>query len=136
MAIIDGLVVRVGDDRFILPTTSVQMALRPSKESISTVQGKGELLELRGKFLPVHRLHRRFGIAARATCPSDGILVILEVSGKVSALLVDEMVSKQEVVIKNLGAFMQSVPGIAGGAILGDGTIALILDPGTLLQAA
>jgi two-component system chemotaxis sensor kinase CheA len=136
MAIIDGLVVRVGDDRFILPTTSVQMALRPSKESISTVQGKGELLELRGKFLPVHRLHRRFGIAARATCPSDGILVILEVSGKVSALLVDEMVSKQEVVIKNLGAFMQSVPGVAGGAILGDGNIALILDPGTLLQAA
>ncbi len=56
MAIIDGLVVRVGDDRFILPTTSVQMALRPSKESISTVQGKGELLELRGKFLPIHRL--------------------------------------------------------------------------------
>jgi two-component system chemotaxis sensor kinase CheA len=136
MAIIDGLIVRVGGDRFILPTTSVQMALRPAKESISTVQGKGELLELRGKFLPIHRLHRRFGIAARAMCPSDGILVILEVSGKVSALLVDEMVSKQEVVIKNLGAFMQSVPGVAGGAILGDGNIALILDPGTLLQAA
>jgi two-component system, chemotaxis family, sensor kinase CheA len=136
MAIIDGLVVRVGDDRFILPTTSVQMALRPAKDSISTVQGKGELLELRGKFLPIHRLHRRFGIPARATCPWDGILVILEVSGKVSALLVDEMVSKQEVVIKNLGAFMQSVPGVAGGAILGDGNIALILDPGTLLQAA
>jgi two-component system chemotaxis sensor kinase CheA len=136
MAIIDGLVVRVGEDRFILPTTSVQMALRPTKESISTVQGKGELLELRGKFVPIHRLYRRFGISARANSPWEGILVVLEVSGKVSALLVDEMVSKQEVVIKNLGAFMQAVPGVAGGAILGDGNIALILDPGTLLQAA
>jgi two-component system, chemotaxis family, sensor kinase CheA len=136
MAIIDGLVVRVGDDRFILPTTSVQMALRPTKESISTVHGRGELLDLRGKLLPIHRLHRRFGIRSQAECPSEGILVIIEVSGKVSALLVDEMVSKQEVVIKNLGAYMQAVPGVSGGAILGDGNIALILDPGTLLQAA
>lgn len=136
MAIIDGLVVRVGEDRFILPTTSVQMALRPTKESISTVHGRGELLDLRGKLLPIHRLHRRFGIKSQAVCPSEGILVIIEVSGKVSALLVDEMVSKQEVVIKNLGAYMQAVPGVSGGAILGDGNIALILDPGTLLQAA
>jgi two-component system chemotaxis sensor kinase CheA len=136
MAIIDGLVVRVGEDRFILPTASVQMALRPTKESISTVHGRGEVLDLRGKLLPIHRLHRRFGIKAQAECPSEGILVIIEVSGKVSALLVDEMVSKQEVVIKNLGAFLQAVPGVSGGAILGDGNIALILDPGTLLQAA
>jgi two-component system, chemotaxis family, sensor kinase CheA len=136
MAIIDGLVVRVGDDRFILPSTSVQMALKPSRESISTVHGKGEVLDLRGKLLPIHRLHRRFGIVGRSENPWDGILVILEVSGKLSALLVDEMVSKQEVVIKNLGGYMQGLPGIAGGAILGDGNIALILDPGTLLQAA
>ena len=136
MAIIDGLVVRVGEDRFILPTTSVQMALRPAKESISTVHGRGEVLDLRGKLLPIHRLHRRFGITAQAECPSEGIVVIVEHSGKVSALLVDEMLSKQEVVIKNLGAFMQAVPGVSGGAILGDGNIALILDPGTLLQAA
>ena len=136
MAIIDGLVVRVGDDRFILPSTSVQMALKPSRESISTVHGRGEVLDLRGKLLPIHRLHKRFGIAGRSENPWDGILVILEVSGKLSALLVDEMVSKQEVVIKNLGGYMQGLPGIAGGAILGDGNIALILDPGTLLHAA
>jgi two-component system chemotaxis sensor kinase CheA len=136
MAIIDGLVVRVGEDRFILPSTSVQMALRPARESISTVQGRGEVLDLRGRLLPLHRLHRRFGIPAQAEQPSEGIVVILEHSGRVSALLVDEMVSKQEVVIKNLGAFMRNLPGVAGGAILGDGSIALILDPGTLLQAA
>ncbi len=136
MAIIDGLVVRVGTDRFILPSTSVQRALRPTREMISTVHGQGEVLDLRGRLVPIHRLHRRFGIPHEADQPWDGIVVIVEHSGKVSALLVDEMVSKQEVVIKNLGAFMQSVPGVAGGAILGDGNIALILDPGTLLQAA
>ncbi|HLP25350.1 MAG TPA: chemotaxis protein CheA, partial [Acidobacteriota bacterium] len=136
MAIIDGLVVRVGTDKFILPSTSVQMAMRPPKEAITTVHGTGEVLELRGKILPLHRLHRRFGIPADATQPWDGIVVIVEHSGKVSALLVDEMVSKQEVVIKNLGAFMQGLPGVAGGAILGDGNIALILDPASLLQAA
>ncbi|MBI2510777.1 MAG: chemotaxis protein CheA [Opitutae bacterium] len=136
MAIIDGLVVRVGADKFILPSTSVQMAMRPTKDSITTVHGTGEVLELRGKILPLHRLHRRFGIPADATQPWDGIVVIVEHSGRVSALLVDEMVSKQEVVIKNLGAFMQGLPGVAGGAILGDGNIALILDPASLLQAA
>ncbi len=136
MAIIDGLVVRVGEDRFILPSTSVQMALRPAREAVSTIHGQGEMLDLRGKFVPIHRLHRRFGIPAQADNPWDGIVVIVEHAGKVSALLVDEMVSKQEVVIKHLGAFMQGLPGIAGGAILGDGSIALILDPATLLQAA
>jgi len=136
MAIIDGLVVRVGGDRFILPSTSVQMALRPTREAISTIHGQGEVLDLRGRLVPVHRLHRRFGIPADAENPWDGIVVIVEHSGRISALLVDEMVSKQEVVIKNLGAFMQNLPGVAGGAILGDGNIALILDPGTLLLAA
>jgi two-component system chemotaxis sensor kinase CheA len=136
MAIIDGLVVRVGRDRFILPSTSVQRALRPARANISTVQGRGELLDLRGRLVPVHRLHRRFGIPADAENPWDGIVVIVEHSGKTSALLVDEMVSKQEVVIKSLGAFMQGLPGVAGGAILGDGNIALILDPGSLLLAA
>ncbi|HEY8995973.1 MAG TPA: chemotaxis protein CheA [Lacunisphaera sp.] len=136
MAIIDGLVVRVGQDRFILPTTSVQMALRPAEETISTIQGTGEVMELRGRIMPLHRLHRRFNIPADSEKPWEGIVVIIEHSGRTSALLVDEMISKQEVVIKNLGALMQGLPGVAGGAILGDGNIALILDPGSILQAA
>jgi two-component system chemotaxis sensor kinase CheA len=136
MAIIDGLVVRVGADRFILPSTSVQMALRPARENISTVHGRGEVLDHRGRLLPLHRLHRNFGVPADAQQPWEGIVVIVESSGKSWALLVDEMVSKQEVVIKNLGAFMTGLPGVSGGAILGDGGIALILDPGSLLSAA
>ncbi|MFT3783304.1 MAG: chemotaxis protein CheA [Nibricoccus sp.] len=136
MAIIDGLVVRVGEDRFILPSTSVQMALRPPKEALSTVQGRGEVLDHRGKILPVHRLHRRFGISGAVENPWEGIVVIVESNGKANALLVDDMVSKQEVVIKPLGGFLQNLAGISGGAILGDGNIALILDPGSLFLAA
>ncbi len=136
MAIIDGLVVRVGGDRFILPSTSVQRALRPAREHISTVHGTGEVLDLRGKLVPIHRLHRRFGIPAEAQNPWDGIIVIVENNGRATALLVDEMVSKQEVVIKSLGGFMQNLAGVSGGAILGDGSIALILDPGSLFLAA
>ncbi|MFA5263508.1 MAG: chemotaxis protein CheA [Opitutaceae bacterium] len=135
MAIIDGLVVRVGMDRFILPSTSVQMALRPAKEAFTTVHGRGEVLEHRGRVLPLHRLHRRFGIPGAIEVPWEGIVVIVESNDRVAALLVDEMVSKQEVVIKTLGAFLQGLTGVAGGAILGDGNIALILDPASLLSA-
>lgn len=136
LAIIDGLVVRVGTDRFILPSTSVQVALRPARDSLTTVQGRGELVEVRGKLLPLHRLHRRFGVPADTENPWEGIIVVVENNGRQSALFVDEMISKQEVVIKSLGAFMQGLSGVSGAAILGDGNIALILDPNSLLHAA
>ena len=136
MAIIDGLVVRVGADRFILPSTSVKMALRPAREALVTVHGTGEALDLRGKILPLYRLHRQFVIPQAVENPWEGIVVIVEVSGKSKALLVDELLTKQEVVIKNLGGFLQELHGVAGGAILGDGNIALILDPASLFQAA
>jgi len=135
MAIIDGLVVRVGSDRFILPSTSVQMALRPAAAAITTVHGRGEVLEHRGRILPIHRLNRRFQIPGGIENPTDGIIVLVETSDRLTALLVDEMVSKQEVVIKNLGGLLSNLPGIAGGAILGDGNIALILDPTSLFAA-
>jgi two-component system chemotaxis sensor kinase CheA len=136
LAIIDGLIVRVGEDRFILPSTSVQMALRPARENVLGLHGGREMLDIRGHMVPLHRLHKKFGIPARAMEPWDGIVLIIECSGKICALLVDEMVNKQEVVIKSLGAFMHDLPGVSGGAILGDGNIALILDPDALLKAA
>jgi two-component system chemotaxis sensor kinase CheA len=131
-AIIDGLLVRVGPDRFILPTITVQMALRPVASMLARVQGRGEVLDHRGRILPLHRLHERFGIEGAVREAVDGIVVIVETGGKSYALLVDELLNKQEVVIKNLGGFLQNLPGVAGGAILGDGSIALILDPAAL----
>jgi two-component system chemotaxis sensor kinase CheA len=134
-AIIDGLLVRVGEDRFILPTITVQVALKPTQEMLTTIQGRGEVIDHRGKILPLHRLHRRFEIGGAEEDPTKGIVVMIEVGSKVYALLVDELLNKQEVVIKNLGALLQDRPGVAGGAILGDGTIALILDPASLCAA-
>ncbi|MGF1482931.1 MAG: chemotaxis protein CheA [Opitutales bacterium] len=134
MAIIDGLVVRVGQDKFILPTTSVKAALRATPDQLATIQGRAEVLDLRGKTVPIVRLHERFCIETEIQKLTDGIIVITEHFGKPYGLLVDEMVSKQEVVIKSLGNLMQGLEGIAGGAILGDGTIALILDPSTLFS--
>jgi two-component system, chemotaxis family, sensor kinase CheA len=134
-AIIDGLLVRVGEERFIVPTTMVQVALRPSCQMLTTVQGQGEVLEHRGRLLALERLHRRFAIAGAVEEATHGIVVIVESAGRVYGLLVDELLSKQEVVIKNLGAYLHGMQGVAGGAILGDGTIALILDPAGLCAA-
>lgn len=134
-AIIDGLVVRVGGDRFILPSTSVQMALRPTKLGVTTVHGRGEVFDHRGRIVPIRRLHRQFQIPGAIEHPESGILVIMETNDRVTALLVDELVGKQEVVVKNLGGYLSNLPGIAGGAILGDGNIALILDPASLIAA-
>ena len=134
MAIIDGLIVRAGSDRFILPSTSVRMALRPTPDSISTVHGRGEVFDHRGKILPLHRLYRKFGINGAIENPTEGILVVMEANARVFALLVDELLGKQEVVIKSLGAFLHGLAGISGGAILGDGNIALILDPSSLFE--
>jgi two-component system chemotaxis sensor kinase CheA len=100
------------------------------------VRGQTEILVLRGKTIPIVHLSDFFKIEGRAKSPWDGILVLIETFGRPYALLVDEMVSKQEVVIKSLGHMLQSLPGIAGGAILGDGTISLILDPGSILSHA
>jgi two-component system chemotaxis sensor kinase CheA len=133
-AIIDGMVVRVGEDKFILPTTSVQVAIRPTKKQITKIKGKTEVLDLRGKTIPLVRLHRIFSIETEVQEHHQGIVVIIETIGRPYGLLVDEMLSKQEVVIKSLGSLMHNVAGVAGGAILGDGTIALILDPFTLVN--
>jgi two-component system chemotaxis sensor kinase CheA len=81
-------------------------------------------------------LHRRFAIPGAIENPWEGIIVIVENNGRASALLVDDMVTKQEVVIKPLGGFLQNLAGVSGGAILGDGGIALILDPASLFSAA
>ncbi|EDY83274.1 ATPase, histidine kinase-, DNA gyrase B-, and HSP90-like domain protein [Verrucomicrobiia bacterium DG1235] len=136
MAIVDGLVVRVGEDRFILPTTSVKVALRPDENVLAKVQGNQEILNIRGQVIPLFRLHQHFAIPGAISEPKDATVVVVETAGKPCGLLVDDMVSKQEVVIKSLGGMMQGIPGVSGGAILGDGTIALILDPASLISVA
>jgi two-component system chemotaxis sensor kinase CheA len=128
LAIIDGLVVSVGGERYILPIFAVREMLRPSEDMISTVQGRAEMALVRGSLLPIIRLHQKFRVQPRSEHPWESLLIVAENGGKRFCLLVDDLVGKQEVVIKSLGATLQGIPGVAGGAILGDGRVGLILD--------
>jgi two-component system chemotaxis sensor kinase CheA len=128
LAIIDGLVVGVGQERYIVPLFAIREMFRPAQETIWTVQQRSEMALVRGALLPVHRLYRRFGVTPRSEDPLQSVLVVAEVEGQRFCLMVDELIGKQEVVIKTLGETFQNVAGIAGGAILGDGRVGLILD--------
>jgi len=128
LAIIDGLVVGVGQQRYIVPIFAVREMLKPSEESISTVQGRNEMAMVRGSLLPLVRLHQRFSVTPRFENPWDSLLIVSESGGKQFCLMVDELIGKQEVVIKSLGETMANIAGVAGGAILGDGRVGLILD--------
>jgi two-component system chemotaxis sensor kinase CheA len=128
LAIIDGLVVGVGQERYIVPLFAVREMFRPAQDIIWTVQQRREMALVRGTLLPVHRLYRRFHVTPRSEDPRESVLVVAEVEGQRFCLVVDELIGKQEVVIKSLGETFQHVTGIAGGAILGDGRVGLILD--------
>lgn len=128
MAIIEGIIVRVGEERYILPTVSIRQALRPQRENCTMVVGRGEVVNLLGKLMPLIRLGTLFGVKGRASNPWESIVVVMESDGQVKGVMVDEIVGKAEVVIKGLGDALRDVKGIAGGAILGDGQVGLIID--------
>jgi len=128
LAIIDGLVVSVGEERYIIPLFAVREMFRPKPDTIWTVQQRAEMALVRGSLLPVVRLYNSFRVAPRSEDPLESVLVVAEVEGQRFCVLVDALIGKQEVVIKALGETFKKVHGIAGGAILGDGRVGLILD--------
>ena len=128
LAIIDGLVVGVGRERFIVPLFAVREMFRPTEQTIWTVQHRGEMALVRDTLLPVFRLYRKFNMQPRSENPCESVLIVAETEGERFCMLVDELIGKQEVVIKSLGETFKGIVGIAGGAILGDGRIGLILD--------
>jgi two-component system chemotaxis sensor kinase CheA len=128
LAIIDGLVVGVGCERYVVPIFSVREMLRPTAEMIFTVEGVQEMALVRNNLLPLVRLYKRFGVRPRSEDPSESLLIVAEIAGRSFCLMVDDLIGKQEVVIKSLGESIKDIPGIAGGAILGDGRVGLILD--------
>ncbi len=134
LAIIEGLVVSVGKERYIVPLFAVREMFRPTADSIWTVQQRAEMALVRGALLPVVRLYRIFAVEPRSEDPCQGVLVVAEVEGQHFCLLVDELIGKQEVVIKSLGDTFKHVSGVAGGAILGDGRVGLILDLDRLIK--
>jgi two-component system, chemotaxis family, sensor kinase CheA len=128
LAIIDGLVVGVGDERYIVPLFAIREIFRPKADTLWTIQERAEMALVRGSLTPVLRLCRKFSVKPVSEDANDGVLVLAEVESQRFCILVDEVIGKQEVVIKNLGETFRSVRGIAGGAILGDGRVGLILD--------
>jgi len=128
LAIIDRLVVTVGQERYIVPLFAVREMFRPKPDTVWTVHERAEMALVRGTLLPVVRLAQRFGVTPRSDDPLEGVLVVAEVEGQRFCVLVDALIGKQEVVIKGLGETFNKVQGIAGAAILGDGRVGLILD--------
>jgi two-component system, chemotaxis family, sensor kinase CheA len=128
LAIIDGLVVGVGDTRYIVPIHSVKEIFRPTGDSVFTVRGQDEMAMVHERLLPVVRFHRRFGVRPRHEDPCQALMIVAESDGTEFCLMVDELLGRQEVVIKSLGETFKKIRGIAGGAILGDGRVGLIVD--------
>lgn len=128
MAIIDGMIIRVGEERYVVPTIALQESLRPAQESYMTVQGKGELIKVRSNLMPLIRLHQIFDVEPKCKEPWEGLLLVVNEDGRFYCLLADEIVGRQEVVIKSLGSSLNRILGVSGGAILGDGKVTLILD--------
>jgi two-component system chemotaxis sensor kinase CheA len=134
LAIVDGLLLEVGGDRFVIPAPAVQESLRPKPGQVHTLYGRPCSVQVRDRLIPLLHLGDAFGLTGARRHASEGTVVIVEDNGRRIALVVDELLGKQEVVIKNLGDMFRGVRGIAGGAILGDGRIGLILDTGGLMS--
>jgi two-component system chemotaxis sensor kinase CheA len=136
LAIMDGQALKVGGQTYILPTTAIVECVRPARGAVSPVLGHGEALVVRGQALPLLRLHQLLDMASVVHDPGEGLVVIVEHEGRLAALLVDELLGQQQVVIKSLESNFQKVDGVAGATILGDGRVALILDvPGLVALA-
>jgi two-component system chemotaxis sensor kinase CheA len=137
LAILDGLSVQVGDETYIIPLVNITESIRPKAGQVQTIVGEGEVVNVRGRVLPILRLYDVLGVTPRVTDPTQSLLVIVENGRSQVALLVDELVGQHQVVIKSLEANYQRVDGVSGATIMGDGRVALILDvPGLVRMAS
>ena len=134
LAIIDGMVIRVGRETYVIPTISIIRSIKPAAGDLATVFQQGEMLRLRDRLIPLYRLSRVYGIDDAQEDLQQAIVVVVEDEDRYAGLVVDELVSRQQVVIKSLGERLKNIPGISGGAIMPDGRVGLILDIGSLLR--
>ncbi|NOS78050.1 MAG: chemotaxis protein CheA [Nitrospira sp.] len=134
LAIIEGMTVRVGRESYIIPLVSILESIQPTASSVKTITGKGEVVEVRGSYHPIVRLSEAFSIEADCQDPTKAILVMLETEQERVAVMVDELLGQQQVVIKSLEKNFRKVEGIAGATILGDGTVSFILDVRGLIE--
>jgi two-component system chemotaxis sensor kinase CheA len=136
LAILDGLSIAVGNQTYIIPLSFICESLQPGAADIRNVSGQGQVVHVRGEYVPVIALHQVFNIKPKVTNPEEGILVLLEAEGRKVALFVDELVGQHQVVIKSLETNYRRVPGVSGATIMGDGRVAMIMDVGALVKMA
>ncbi|MFD1121262.1 chemotaxis protein CheA [Methylophilus flavus] len=134
LAILDGMSVSLGKSLYVVPLNLIVETLQPRAEDLKTVTGEGLMVHVRGEYLPIIALHALFNHPTEITTPTDGVLLILEADGKKSALFVDRLVGQQQVVIKSLETNFKRIPGVSGATIMGDGSVALILDVPAITQ--
>jgi two-component system, chemotaxis family, sensor kinase CheA len=134
LAILDGMSVSLGHSVYVVPLNLIVETLQPKAEDIKTVTGEGYMVHVRGEYLPMIALHRLFNHHTDITDPTQGVLVLIEADGKKSALFVDRLVGQQQVVIKSLETNFKKIPGVSGATIMGDGSVALILDVPAIIQ--
>jgi two-component system chemotaxis sensor kinase CheA len=128
LAILDGMSIKVGAETFILPLTAVLESLQPAKEDMYAMAGDDVVLKVRDEYLPVIAIHEVFDVPGAITDPTKSIAVIVQGEGRRYAMLVDELIGQQQVVVKNLEDNYRKVPGVSAATILGDGSVSLILD--------
>ncbi len=136
LAIIEGMVIMVGKEHYIVPTLSVVRLIRPRPEDLTHVFDKGEMLAFEGSHLPLFRLGNLFDVPEAKTQPHEAVVVVVEEEGKQIGLMADQLLGQQSIVIKSLGETVQGTDGVAGGAIMSDGNVALILDIAGLVRVA
>jgi two-component system chemotaxis sensor kinase CheA len=135
LAILDGMSVRVGEETFILPLNHVTESLQPTNDQIYSVAGNERVMHVRGEYLPLVEMHRVFSVSDAQTDPTQAIAVIMQAEDRRFALLVDHLIGQHQVVVKNLESNYRKVPGISAATILGDGSVALIVDVFALARA-
>jgi two-component system chemotaxis sensor kinase CheA len=128
LAILNGMSVKVGSEAYILPLSYVIESLQPLAEHLHSITSDGHVIKVRGEYLPLIELHRVFDVAGAQVDPTQGILVIVQADDARFALLVDELLGQHQVVVKNLETNYRKVPGISAATILGDGSVAFIID--------
>lgn len=136
LAILDGISVACGESLYIVPLSYIAESLQPAQADIKTISGKGLVMQVRGEYLPVIRLHEAMGVEPKVREFHKGIMVILEADGDRAAVFVDELVGQHQVVIKSLESNYRKVPGISAATIMGDGKVAMILDAVHLVSKA
>jgi two-component system chemotaxis sensor kinase CheA len=134
LAIMDGMSVGVGDEVYILPLSSVVESFQVKDEAVNTIAQGSRLVKVREEYMPVIELEKVFHVPRHGSDKASDIMVVVEAEGSRVALLVDELLGQQQVVVKNLETNYRKVPNVSGATILGDGQVALILDTSALVR--